>query len=175
MKKTAKLTADRARELLDYDPETGVLRWKKSTGAGKKNTESGCVFKGSGDKSYIVVRIDNVLYRAHRVIWLIVHGRWCADQIDHIDGNGLNNRICNLREVTAKVNGMNQRKSSNNTSGTMGVYWSKRRGKWTAAIMVDGVSCHLGYFVKIEDAITARKEAEAFYGFHENHGSERPL
>ena len=50
--------------------------------------------------------------------------------------------------------------------------WSQIKEK---AIMVDGVSCHLGYFVKIEDAITARKEAEAFYGFHENHGSERPL
>lgn len=175
MAKTSKLTAERARELLDYDPETGVLRWKKNKGTGKANAEAGSVCTEVTGKKYRYIKIDGTQFRAHRVVWIIWNG--CAPelQIDHIDGNGLNNRISNLRHVTHLENRRNSRRQSNNKSGSSGVDWDKRRCKWRARIKVCGFTRHIGYFVELEEAIAARKEAEATYGFHENHGSERPL
>ncbi len=145
MKKTAKLTAERARELLDYDPETGVLRWKSKVSVSVKvGAVAGHIQKLKNGKRYWRIRIDYTNYQLHRVIWLIVYGRWCSGQIDHIDGNGLNNKLSNIREVTNKENARNIRRTSRNTSGATGVCWNKKNKRWRAAIVVDGVKKHLG-------------------------------
>jgi hypothetical protein len=98
-------------------------------------------------------------------------GEFPEDQVDHIDGNGLNNIWTNLRPVTCGENQKNRRKYARNTSGTTGVYWYKQARKWRSLIH----NKHLGLFHNKEDAIAARKAAEVFYNFHENHGTERPL
>lgn len=83
--------------------------------------------------------------------------------VDHISGQTLDNRRKNLRIVTARENGQNGRKRRNNTSGHVGVTWSKSSGKWAAQIYVGGKNLYLGYFSDIKDAIAARKQAESEY------------
>lgn len=109
-------------------------------------------------------------YYAHRVLWLLYTGDWPVDQIDHIDGNRINNSIINLRMVSNVENHKNMKMNKRNTSGVHGVFWAKHAGKWRASIKIDDYNKHLGYFESIEDAAIARKSAEIEYGFHENHG-----
>ena len=116
------------------------------------------------------IQINKVKYHAHRLVWLYHHGVWPDKDIDHIDGNPLNNRIENLRVVTNQENSKNQKLRCTNTSGVMGAYFHKRDQKWIAQIKVDGKLIFLGYFGTFEEAVAARKSAESFYGFHENHG-----
>lgn len=91
--------------------------------------------------------------------------------VDHIDGDGLNNRRSNLRCVTTKENCKNASKKINNTSGANGVYWRKDIQKWVAQINYNGKRKHLGVFSKIEDAMGARIEAQKGLGFTERHGT----
>lgn len=83
--------------------------------------------------------------------------------IDHINGNRLDNRLKNLRLVNRQQNVMNSGMRSDNTSGHIGVSWSKSKKKWVAQIQISGVNKTLGRYDKIEDAVKARKEAEEKY------------
>jgi len=114
-------------------------------------------------------------YMAHRLAWLYTYGQFPEDQTDHINGDGVDNRLSNIRTATASENMRNQRLHSDNTSGTCGVHLNKLTKKWVARICIDGKLKHIGYFVSIDDAITARKEAEIKHGYHVNHGSDRLL
>lgn len=169
------VTAARVRELLSYDPETGEFRWKVDRKQMKAGSIAGYACEFRNGKKYWHIGVDGNLYGAHRLAWLVTHGEFPPEDIDHIDGNGLNNRLENLRAVSHDENGRNQRKYSNNTSGVSGVGWYKRDQKWQAKIRVNRKLVHLGYFSSKEEAVAARKAAEAKYNFHENHGSERPL
>ena len=111
-------------------------------------------------------------YKAHRLIFLYEYGRLPDNDIDHINGKPLDNRIENLRDVTTQENNKNKRKQSNNTSGHMGVSWHKGVEKWQAQIQVDGVVMYLGYFNVLEDAVAARQAASIKHGFHDNHGRD---
>jgi hypothetical protein len=112
--------------------------------------------KGKASKGYAKNR--KMLYM-HRVILN------CADymQADHIDGDGLNNRRCNLREATHSQNQRNQRRSKINTSGLKGACFHIRASKWQAIIKVNGRSKHLGYFNTPEEAHAAYCEASDKY------------
>lgn len=171
------------RQLLDYDPETGAFTWKKrgpewfacrrpnamadTWNARFSGKPAGSVFPNG----YHVVRIDSAAFYAHRAAWVIIHGGDLTGlEIDHENGDRLDNRIANLRAVPKAENAKNKRMSSRNASGVTGVRLFKRTGRWAADIQSDGVRKHLGYFENISDAIAARKEAEAALGFHHNHG-----
>lgn len=94
-------------------------------------------------------------------------------QVDHINHDRTDNRIENLRLVNANENCKNQKASTRNKSGVVGVSWKSQKNKWHAQIMVDGKQIHLGFYDDIndaKDAKDARKVAERKYGFHENHG-----
>lgn len=119
---------------------------------------------------YRQVTIFNRHYLAHRLIWMMHFGQWPRYTIDHINGDGSDSRIENLRDVSHKDNGRNQKAPKTNKSGQAGVTWYKPSGKWRARIMVDHKEVALGYFEDFEAAAAARKSAERFYGFHENHG-----
>jgi hypothetical protein len=110
---------------------------------------------------------------AHRAMWCIVFGAWPEGYIDHINGDRSDNRIRNLRDVDQQTNMRNARISRANTSGCTGVHFHKATGKWQSHITVSGRTKTLGMFEDFEDAVSARKEAEALHGFHVNHG--RPL
>lgn len=91
-------------------------------------------------------------------------------EVDHENGNTLDNRRCNLVVKSKSGNQRNARKSIANTSGVTGVSFHSRIKKWIAVIRVEGKQKHLGTFNLKEDAINARKTAEKQYGYHENHG-----
>lgn len=167
-------------ELLRYDPETGDLQWKER----KKSmfsAECYCTiwnkrFSGKmalaniNNAGYKNGCIDRVGFLAHRVIYKLVHGV-DADFIDHINQDRTDNKITNLRSVSKLENNRNTKINKNNTSGCMGVYFSKAEKKWKAAITINYRNIGLGTFINKEDAITERKKAEQAHGFHVNHGT----
>ena len=157
---TKELTAEKLRELLHYDPATGIFTWKVSTA---RRVKVGDIAGYSNGNGYLQISVQSRLYLAHRLAWLYMYGTWPTDQLDHINRNRSDNQISNLREVTNKQNGQNQSKPSNNTSGYTGVSWYKRTYKWVAQIMHNQKRIHLGYFTDREDAIAARKAAEKLY------------
>lgn len=168
------LTAERVRELLSYDPSTGEFRWKVNHGRKvKAGTVAGGVFTKDCGKQYRRIRIDRKNHTEHRLAWLMINGSLPAGEIDHIDGDGLNNRIHNLRDVSHAENMKNLRLLATSTSGISGVGWHKRGNKWQARVRVNNKRIHLGLFNTKSEALAARKVALKKYGFHENHGSER--
>jgi hypothetical protein len=159
------LTADQLRALLDYDPETGIFRWRPRTNCRREwNTRYAGTIAGTQTKhlGYIQIAVYGRLYLAQRLAWLWMTGSWStSEEIDHWDTNTSNNRWGNLREATSSQNKMNRPNRSDNTSGYKGVWWEKRRSKWVADIMVDSKRRHLGYFPTAEAAHAAYCEAAA--------------
>lgn len=107
---------------------------------------------------------------AHRVAWALHYGEWPDGQIDHINGDKADNRLDNLRVVTAQGNAKNRPLRSDNTSGHVGVYWVTETKQWMAQIKVDGRQVTIGRYKTFEDAVVARKKAEEVHGYHANHG-----
>ena len=159
------ITQQRLKEVLRYRPDTGVFTWKKRTSNRIKVGDT------AGTRSrYVFINVDGKKYRAHRLAWLYVHGRFPAKEIDHINHNGLDNRLINLRECDHPENHRNESIPKNNKSGTIGVFWDKSRNKWLSNIRVHDKTIYLGYFTNKADAIAARQAANIKYNFHPNHG-----
>jgi hypothetical protein len=140
---------------LNYDPDTGVFRWKTSDRDRFTGEVAGCV----NPRGYRQIVIEGITYMAHRLAWLISTGEEPVDQIDHIDTERDNNRFSNLRQATCSENQRNRGILANNSSGATGVYLNKRRMVYRATIKLHGKSIHLGEFYDIVDAIAARREA----------------
>ena len=170
-----KITQERLKELLYYDPDTGVFIWQvRRGGVVKAGSIAGHAWlSGRSRTQYNMISINNKNYRAHRLAWLYVHGCWPLVGIDHIDGNGLNNRIENLREADQGENSRNRRLSRSNTSGIVGVAWAKDSNKWRANIRFRKVLINIGSYDNLFDAVCARKSAETKLKFHPNHGRRR--
>jgi len=176
------LTQELLKELLHYDPETGVFAWRYrdikfcknkalQTTWNKQFSYKICGHVRETNKNnYCWIAVLNKVYRAHRLAWLYVNGNWPVNHIDHINGDGLDNRILNLRDVTNSENRKNGRLHPKSKSGYSGIYWNKINKKWIAQIGVDGKVKYLGSFSDIGKAIECRKLAEKNNGFHENHG-----
>lgn len=136
------ITLGRLKELFHYDPETGIftnktMRCSRALIGGVAGTPS---------NGYILISIDYVLYRAHRLAWLYMTGGWPKEDIDHKDLNGSNNKFSNLREATDTQNLSNRNKTINNASGYKGVALCKRTNKWRVQIMVNKKKIHVGRF-----------------------------
>ena len=166
------------------DPEAGILYWLPrpvEAFAGAKYPKRSCAtwngryagkealaaLDGGGYKQG---SIGTRKYRANIVAWALHHGRWPEAMVDHDNGIRTDNRPGNLRDVPMLVNGKNVRRRPNNTSGHTGVEWDRATRKWRARIVVNRKGIYLGQFPTIEEAVTARAEANRRYGFHENHG-----
>jgi len=132
--------------------------------------DTGKVANCTNPKGYIVFHVRDKNYRAHRLAFLYMTGKFPENQVDHINHVKNDNKWSNLRLVDNQENHKNAKLSKNNASGFNGVYWSKRRSRWGARIKVHGKGMCLGLFKEIEDAINARQLANVKYGFHENHG-----
>lgn len=164
-------------KFLSYDPETGVLTWRRrpehTRGDKSFNTrfagkQAFTATDGNGYKYGSVQPLTGL--RAHRVIWAIVHGKW-PKFIDHINGDRTDNRLVNLREVTKAENAQNQKRRSDNTSGVLVVSWSREHGKWRARIQNGPRRMDLGLFDDLADAAAACKKAMADLGYGPNHGA----
>lgn len=149
----ADLSAERLREILDYDQHTGVFTWKVMLAHRRKpGTVAGNLTHG-----YIEIGINNRSYRAHRLAWLHVYGEWPAGDIDHIDGNRVNNAIANLRDVTNQTNAQNRHEisSSKLTSQYLGVTWNSANQCWMAQIKCNGKNRYIGQYATERDAYIA--------------------
>lgn len=146
------LTQDYLKKILDYDPASGVFVWKRAN----KVRKAGDVAGGKMPSGYARVKIGRCHYLAHRLAWLWVHGKWPANDIDHIDHNPSNNRIKNLRDVSKSENAQNQiHAKADGSSGFLGVSYRKDRGKYKATIIVRGRQKCLGHFAIAQDAHAA--------------------
>jgi hypothetical protein len=150
------ITPERLRQLVSYDPETGVF----TNRVARPRVSVGQELGWKNGKGYRCMAMDGVTYPASRLAWLWLHGEWPAAMVDHIDRDRLNNRASNLRLATNAENSRNAKLSKRNASGAKGVYWYARHEKWTAQIRVNRKLLSLGYFAQKADAIAARQEAE---------------
>ena len=164
------LTQKQLKEILHYNPETGIFTWLVKTA---NRIKIGDVAGSTNSCGYISIKIKYNRYLAHRLAWLYMTGGWPKHQIDHIDHIRNNNRWVNFRGATHQENHKNQSLPKNNISGICGVFWENRAKKWRAQITVSGKKSCLGCFSSKAGAIKARKEAEIKYGYHENHGSPK--
>lgn len=153
----ADLTAQRLRELLSYDPDTGIFYWRVNRrGRAKAGSKAGTPHSDG----YWEIGVDGKAYRAHRLAWLYVHGYTPKEMLDHINRNRLDNRIENLRKSENYLNMRNAGPYKQNSSGVRGVSWSDKSKRWVAAIMDRGRNFHLGSYKSIEEAAAARYAAE---------------
>jgi len=153
------LTQQRLKEVLEYDPLTGVFTRQRAEIAGSE-----------GKAGYIAVSIDGTKHYAHRLAFLYMTGRFPEQYVDHINGEKGDNRWLNLRDVSRKGNQRNQKKSVKNTSGVTGVCWEERVSRWKAYIEGENGRTYLGYFKCFDEAVAARKSAAKELGYHKNHG-----
>jgi hypothetical protein len=151
------VTHERLKELLSYDPETGIFTWKVTRGWVKAGDEAGSVF----NNDYVRIGIDEKFYKRSRLAWFYVHGVWPKELIDHKNGVKSDDRLSNLREATKAENNRNAQRFKKNATGLRGVHWRKNIGRWEARIRNGNGNIYLGYFQTKEEAHKAYCEASA--------------
>jgi hypothetical protein len=150
---------------LRYEPDSGKLFWRDGRRAGKE------AFTYTNSAGYKVGNLGRV-YLAHRVIWAISTGEWPSEEIDHVNGIRVDNRLCNLREASSRDNKKNRAIRSDNTHGVPGLSLHKRgKKRWQALISTpEKRNLSLGYYATKEEAIIARRAAEKALGYSPRHG-----
>lgn len=163
---------ERVRQLLAYDADTGAFTWLRNRkgSAARVGALAGC----HRPDGYVRIVIDGWIDYAHRWAWRLAVGSIPPGmEIDHIDHNPSNNALSNLRLVTRSGNRRNRSRDSRNKSGINGVHWSENAQAWSVQIRCNRKTTHIGYFKDLQAAAIARKNAEASFGFHPNHGATK--
>jgi hypothetical protein len=156
------ITQAELKELLTYNPETGIFNWIKRNGniAGSRHNQG-----------YTIITVNRQKYLAHRLAWFYVKGSFPSEFIDHINHICHDNRITNLRQATFSQNQHNRRLNVNNSSGFKGVYWNKSANKWQSQIQMSGIKKGLGLFTDKNEAHQAYcKAANKYHKEFANHG-----
>lgn len=165
------ITPEYLRQILDYAPDTGELKWLRRTPemfggcAPARCAEwfnanmAGKPAGGIGHKGYRTLEISGRHFLASRVCWAITHGRWPPDQIDHINCIRSDDRLCNLREATAYQNARNKAAGSKNSTGVKGVHFERGKNKYVAQVKLDGRYVFRRRFKTINEAAAAYAEA----------------
>ncbi|HMG15799.1 MAG TPA: HNH endonuclease [Saprospiraceae bacterium] len=152
------LTQERLKELLHYNSETGLFTRKVSLNNKVRIGDVAGCYNLSG---YVDIRVDVKKYKAHRLAFLYMLGRWPYDEGEHKDGDGYNNKWDNLRDATHAQNMKNRKLNDITSTGYKGVY--QRGSKWRAKICVDGEQMCLGVFDTIDSASEAYYAASKLY------------
>lgn len=167
------------RQLLSYDPETGSLTWlpRNESFFKKARDANGWNTKYANTKAFQTVHygylnghIFKKHYYAHRIAWAIHYGSWPSGQIDHINGIRYDNRIANLRDVSHSDNQKNAKLRHDNKSGMPGIDWRGNASAWRVRVSRDGARHIVGYFKNLDEAVTARRDAQQKAAYHVNHG-----
>lgn len=154
------LTQKRLMEVLEYNECDGLFRRRVAV----SNTKVGDVAGTPDRKGYTIIRVDAVMYRAHRLAFLYMTGGWPAEQVDHVNRVKSDNRWVNLRCADANVNAQNHvSPRSDNKAGYRGVCWRKSSKCFVAQIQRDGKRKCLGYFKSAEEAYAAYCRAREKY------------
>ena len=149
------LTAERVRELLDYDPETGVFTWKVSRGRAPKGAMAG----KNDPRGYLMIRVDRRGCWAHRLAYLYMTGAMPAADVDHINRDKSDNRWANLRAASRSDNLANASQRPGSASGYRGVTWDRNGNCWSVRIFARGKRVHVGQFRDKVDAAKAHARA----------------
>ena len=152
---------ERLRELMDYDPASGLLTWKNHPA---RKDLSGLPCGGKNKDGYLICGVDGDQYSVHRIIYKWMTGKEPV-VMDHINGKPNDNRWHNLRSVTPQENNLNAGLLKNNKSGESGVFFHKGQNRYHANVRIDRKSHHLGSFKTKDEAIAARKAANVLLGF----------
>ena len=151
------LSFEIADKIFHYDKDTGLVKWKNLKN--KHKWKCGIAGYDHQQTGHRYVHFDGKVYKEHRLAWLLHYKEWPNGEIDHINGNGFDNRISNLRVVSRHGNMQNMTKpNALNRSGCMGA--SKNYKRWRARIKVYGKTIHLGYFDTPEEASAAYVKAK---------------
>lgn len=146
------LTAERARELFEYDSYTGVMTRRVSAPKSRAGSAVGCPDR----HGHLRVGIAYRNYFVHRIAWLMTYGGWPSGEVDHINGIPDDNRIVNLRDVSHRTNTENRRRAqSDNSTGVLGVCWDRVSGKFRATIQTGNRYVTIGRFNTQEEAHAA--------------------
>ena len=138
------------RELLDYNPETGELRWRQMM---SNRVQSGSLAGSTYANGYRTVAVHGRRCKVHRVAWLLAYGEDPGElQIDHANGDKLDNRLCNLRIADSCQNNCNVGLRQGSNTGYKGVTWVRANRNWRASIKARGTYYHLGCFSTAEEA-----------------------
>lgn len=164
------------KKLVTYNSETGEFYWNVTyTGVVQKGRRIiGKSINSSSGKQYKHVIIGNHRYGLHRLAFLYMVG-YIPEQVDHMNGNGCDNRWINLRSANSLINNRNHRVNKRNKTGIIGVRWDSSRNKFCVTIGIGGKNKTLGRYKDFFEACCKRKSAEVKYGYHKNHGTNRPL
>jgi hypothetical protein len=155
----------RAAERYEYDESSpSCLVWKVDSGKGKKGKPAGSL--ASRKKYYSVQAIPGKSVRAHHVVWFLFHGSAPDAILDHINGNGLDNRIENLRPANSTENNWNRKIQTANISGIKNVYYREKYGTYRVSIWKHNKQINIGTFKTVEEAVLAAQKAR-----EEHHGN----
>jgi hypothetical protein len=158
------LKHSRLLEVLHYDPLSGVFTWRVRRGG---SAIIGSVAGGLNSDGYLQIKIDRVLYKAHRLAWFYVKGVMPGVdvEIDHRNRIRTDNKFSNLREADESETACNRSIRSDNSSGVPGVNWNVEFGKWRVRIQKNGKRVLIGDFADFDEAVTAREIAvNAWHG-----------
>jgi hypothetical protein len=160
------LTAERLRDLIDYDPLAGTFTWRKPLPVSGR-TKAGSV----SSRGYRWIQIDGDRHSAGRLAHLYMTGKWPDGDVDHINSVRDDNRWANLQVLSRSMNLRNQRRRLSNTSGRTGVWFCARTGCWVAELRLrlDRVR-HVRHFAEFDDAVACRRSLEQAHGFSVHHG-----
>lgn len=161
------VTVERLREVLDYNPDTGILRWKTRRG----RIPAGAIAGAKREDGYVEVRVDKKKLYAHRIAWAIVHGEFPIT-VDHRNQDPSDNRLHNLRAATASQNQHNRGPNKNSTTGIKGVH-AHVSGRFVAEIWVGGTKHYLGiYDTPLEAQAAYKIGADTYHGAFANYGDD---
>jgi hypothetical protein len=153
------MNIQRLKELLTYDPETGIFTWNICSGNARVGAAAGAI-KSNG---YITIGIDKKRYHAHRLAWFYIYNEWPLLDIDHINRIKTDNRLCNLRVVSRSENLLNTKVRKDSLSGFNGLYWDESRKRWAVRAWVNGAVKHIARVKTLAEALKLRKNAESAY------------
>lgn len=170
--------------LLEYNPFTGLLYWKERVPVCDKDAHGVKSFnkryagkevdankhKNNHGNTYKKIKVNGEMYLYHRICWCLAKKEQPLF-IDHINGDGMDNRIENLRSVDVTENNRNMRKNKLNKTGYMGVYRYGNTSRWVAYIWTKNKQVNLGIYDTKSEAVAARMAAEKIENYHKNHGN----
>lgn len=153
------ITAKELREILSYNPKTGIFRYLKFPSRGLHKEEAGTI----NSEGYVRIKIRKKAYLAHRLAFIYMKGKWPRYEIDHRNGVRSDNRWENLRAATDLENSRNRKPHKNKAIPVKGVYMvstnKQRKNPYLAAICLNGRMIHLGVYPTIESASAAYQAA----------------
>jgi hypothetical protein len=152
--------------LLEYHAEIGIFLRRKDTRGARAGQIAGC----SARNGYVMIRVADGAYLAHRIAWLLSYGEWPDGVIDHINGVRSDNRLANLRLCSTSENLRNAKLRSDNTSGVKGIYWNKKLSSWQVHVKDGGRTVYGGIYKDLDDAKRAVMQLrERLHGEFANH------